>query len=330
MTSKKWIKTTAVSTLGLFLFLWLLVFYWSREPAALNVRKVTEQEAKSLNIPVVTGSYTTSTLIAVIETLLNKPGGYISNDILPPWVLMDNMPAWEYGGLVQVRDMTRSMRDYMSRSQSQSKEDINLREAESRLNIDHKAWAMPDAQNEYAEGVGHLRTYLTRLAKPSAHEAQFYARADNLSFWLSLVESRLGSLSQRLSASVGHKRLNTDLSGDTVAKQSTPASQDNYVRTPWMQIDDVFYESRGSTWALIQLMRAVEVDFKDVLENKNAQVSFAQIIRELEASQQPVWSPWVLNGSGFGLFANYSLVMASYISRANAAVIDLRALLQRG
>ena len=38
----------------------------------------------------------------------------------------------------------------------------------------------------------------------------------------------------------------------------------------------------------------------------------------------------ILNGSGFGLFANHSLVMASYISRANAAVIDLRNLLEQG
>jgi len=38
----------------------------------------------------------------------------------------------------------------------------------------------------------------------------------------------------------------------------------------------------------------------------------------------------VLNGSGFGLLANHSLVMASYISRANAAIIDLRDLLAQG
>jgi hypothetical protein len=38
----------------------------------------------------------------------------------------------------------------------------------------------------------------------------------------------------------------------------------------------------------------------------------------------------LLNGSGFGPLANHSLVMASYISRANAALIDLRALLAQG
>jgi len=77
-------------------------------------------------------------------------------------------------------------------------------------------------------------------------------------------------------------------------------------------------------------LKAVEVDFNDVLEKKNAQVSLRQIIRELEASQEPVWSPMVLNGSGFGILANHSLVMANYISRANAALIDLNDLLSQG
>ena len=35
-------------------------------------------------------------------------------------------------------------------------------------------------------------------------------------------------------------------------------------------------------------MRAIEVDFADVLEKKNALASVQQIIRELEATQQTV------------------------------------------
>jgi hypothetical protein len=38
----------------------------------------------------------------------------------------------------------------------------------------------------------------------------------------------------------------------------------------------------------------------------------------------------ILNGSGFGFFANHSLVLASYVSRANAALIDLSNLLAQG
>jgi len=37
-----------------------------------------------------------------------------------------------------------------------------------------------------------------------------------------------------------------------------------------------------------------------------------------------------MNGTGIGPIAKHSLVMASYISLANAAVIDLRSLLARG
>jgi len=47
-------------------------------------------------------------------------------------------------------------------------------------------------------------------------------------------------------------------------------------------------------------------------------------------TQRPLRSPMIVNGEGFGLLANHSLVMASYISRANAAIIDLRELMSKG
>jgi hypothetical protein len=77
-------------------------------------------------------------------------------------------------------------------------------------------------------------------------------------------------------------------------------------------------------------MRAAEIDFKQVLADKNALVSLRQIIRELEATQQPIRSPMILNGTGMGMFANHSLVMSSYITRANAAIADMRRLLADG
>lgn len=101
-------------------------------------------------------------------------------------------------------------------------------------------------------------------------------------------------------------------------------------QTPWLQIDNVFYEARGSAWAMVHLLRAIEKDYADVLNNKNAAVSLRQIIRELEATQEPLWSPVILNGGGFGILANHSLVMANYLSRANAGLIDLRRLLEQG
>ena len=101
-------------------------------------------------------------------------------------------------------------------------------------------------------------------------------------------------------------------------------------KTSWFKLDDNFYEARGASWALLHFLKAIETDFADVLEKKNAKVSLQQIIRELEATQQTVWSPMILNGSGFGTLANHSLVMANYISRANAALIELSELLNQG
>jgi len=320
----------AVPVALLVLFLLLVGWYWSAEPDFFDVAEATTERTTATESKLTTGGYTTSATIAAMETLLNKRGGYLSNDIMPPSIWLDNIPNWEFGVLVQVRDMSRSLRSDFSRSQSQSTEDVDLIIAEPRFHFDNKSWFLPATESVYQEGIDALYRYLERLQNPNNPDAQFYARADNLQEWLGQVEKRLGSLSQRLSASVGQVRLNTDLAGDAEAEQSTETSSQVLVKTPWTEIDDVFYEARGASWALAHLLRAVELDFESVLQKKNALISLRQIIRELEATQESVWSPVILNGSGFGLFANHSLVMASYISRANAAVIDLRDLLEQG
>jgi len=202
--------------------------------------------------------------------------------------------------------------------------------ADPQFHFNTESWILPTTEGEYRVGLEALDKYLRSLSKTSEQDAQFYSRADNLRDWLAIVEKRLGSLSQRLSASVGQERINTDLEGDTAATQSTSKPKIVSVKTPWLEIDDVFYEARGSTWALIHFMQAIEKDFDEVLRKKNALISLRQIIRELKATQHFVWSPMILNGTGFGFLANHSLVLASYISRANAAVIDLRNLLEQG
>lgn len=304
--------------------------FWSLMPSQFPVTENAAIMAERNKQTVVVGYTTTAALIKATSVLLEKPGGFISNDIFPPGLWLDNMPNWEYGVLIQSRDLARGLRESFSRSQSQSKEDGDLGKAEPSLNFSSDSWAVPASESEYRSAIKSLNNYLERLGDEGNSRSQFYARADNLNYWLAIVESRLGSLSQRLSASVGKRRLNTDLAGDSAAKQSTYAPSELEIKTPWTEIDNVYYESRGTAWALLHFLRAVEVDFSEVLEKKNALVSLQQIIRELEATQQTVFSPMILNGSGFGVLANHSLVMASYISRANAAIINLRELLSQG
>lgn len=308
----------------------VLGWLWSRQPAMFDVWENAAQKSPTIGSTPVPGVMTTATAIGVAETLLNKAGGFTYNDVSPPTIFMDNMPNWEYGALVQLRDMVRGIRDNFSRSQSQSTEDPFLKVAEPRFNYPANSWIMRSSESMYTEGIVQLTGYMDALVQPQQTNAQFYARADNLRLWLEVVSTRLGSYSQRLSASVGQARLNTDLAGDAAARQSTAAPTELIVKTPWLEIDDNFYEARGACWALVHFLKAIEYDFAEVLEKKNARVSLQQIIRELEQTQDTVYSPVILNGTGFGYVANHSLVMASYISRANAALIDLQELLARG
>lgn len=315
---------------GILFIFYIIGVYWSFEPSEFDVKALVTEQATKENVAPVVGYTTTTALIKVTETLLDKPGGYLSNDALPPSVFLDNIPSWEFGALEMSRDMALIMRKEFSRSQSQSVENQYLKSAQPSLNIDHTSWAMPSAESEYKKAIKELYLYRQALADSANQSAQFYARADNLTDWLKEVEKRLGSYSQRLSASVGRDQLNTDLAGDANAQQSTSTASHIEMKTSWWQIDNEFYEARGACWALLHFLKAVEIDFADVLADKNATVSLQQIIRELEASQQAVWSPMILNGDGFGLLANHSLVMANYISRANAALIDLNKLLSQG
>ena len=329
-TRKQTFKIIGTITGLIILFLLIIMLWLDRTPNEFDPVDNATKMAEARHQHMVIGYTSTATLITLGNSLLDKPGGYLSNDVMPPSVWMDNVPNWEFGVLVQIRDFSRALRNDISRSQSQSLEDPDLSIAEPQFNFNANSWLFPPSEHEYRKGIKALEAYLARLSNIENDEAQFYARADNLADWLAIVEKRLGSLSQRLSASVGQIRVNTDLAGEPDAQQSTPTATELVIKTPWTKIDDVFYETRGNAWALIHLLKAVEYDFSDILIKKNALVSLRQIIRELESTQDAVWSPVILNGSGFGLVANHSLVMTSYIARANAAIIDLRTLLNQG
>ena len=269
-------------------------------------------------------------MVVLSETLLDKRGGYLSNDIFPPGVYLDNVPNWEFGALVHLRDMSRALRNDLSRSQSQSAEDPDLANAQGNFFYDNASWIFPETEDEYRDGGNRIRAYALRLTDVGATRTQFYARADNLARWLEEVQTRLGDISQRLSQSVGKRQLNLDLAGEPAATAATEVPADTETRTGWFEIDDVFFEARGQTWALIHLLKAVEQDFARCWRIRTLVSACDRSSANWKPPQQPIWSPMILNGGGFGFLANHSLVMASYISRANAALIDLRDLLDKG
>lgn len=323
LATRKWTKVVGWTVLAVLLLMTVIGIYFSREPDVFWVNRSADAESA------IVGVSTTDTLIRVAETLLDKQGGYLTNDKMPPSVFLDNIPSWELGVVTQVRDLGRVMRDDYTRSQSQSKEDPDVAEGAPQFFFDHDSWIFPATESEYRNGIESFIDYRQRLLDGDP-DTQFYARADNLREWLSQVEKRLGSLTRRLGNSVVANRINEDLAGEPAAEAAGVQPDTVNVRTGWFQVDNIFFEARGTAWALVHFFRAAEFDFAHVIADKNAEASVRQIIRELEASLEGLSSPMILNGGGYGLFANHSLVMANYLARANAAVINLRDLLDQG
>ncbi len=323
LATRKWTKVVGWTIVGVLLILTVIGIYFSREPDVFWVNRSADAESA------IVGVSTTDTLIRVAETLLDKQGGYLTNDKMPPSVFLDNIPSWELGVVNQVRDLGRVMRDDYTRSQSQSKEDPDIADGAPQFFFDNDSWVFPATESEYRDGIESFIEYRRRLLEGDP-DTQFYARADNLREWLSQVEKRLGSLTRRLGNSVAANRINEDLVGEPAAEAAAIQPDTVNVRTGWFQVDNIFFEARGTAWALLHFFRAAEFDFAKVLADKNAEASVRQIIRELEASLEGLSSPMILNGGGYGLFANHSLVMANYLARANASVINLRELLDQG
>ena len=85
-----WLRVSGYSLVVVLLLMIGVAWYWSRTPDVIWV------EDKANGDRTVIGYATTDTLIRVAETLLDKPGGYLTNDMTPPSVFLDNIPNWEY------------------------------------------------------------------------------------------------------------------------------------------------------------------------------------------------------------------------------------------
>jgi len=303
--------------------------WWSREPSMFNVQdEAIERMQVTHTDQMPIGYVYANTLAHIADVILHKPGGYLTNDVAPPGLFCDNIQSWEYGALVMLRDATTALRNHFARDQSQSAEDPDLAQAEPYFYYEHNSWALPSTEAEYEKGVEALHNYMTRLQNPTStsRPAQFHSRADNLWQYTEVVIKRLGGLNTRLAASTDR------FSGATHGDPSNPIdiNMPTIGQTPWMEIDNVFYEARGACWALLHILKAIKHDFSDILLDKRAMNTVDNMIQAMENALTPTLSPVVLNGDGFGLFANYSLAMANYIARANAAALDLRDVMNRG
>ena len=244
------------------------------------------------------GAVIIASQMTLLDTLLDKPGGYLRNDVLPPGLWLDNMPAWELGVLRQARGLAHALTE-----RGVPEEGAPL-EARERLDGDSKDWLYPSTEHRLAKARD---AYAMVLGELNDQHLALPGEGDVPAYWLSRVARRLDELTHRLSASVADPEALRELEVDV---DQLPG------RTPWYRVDDIFFEARGQAWAIEHLLAAMVADYGDVVRAADAEALVERLQVELAQAQRRLWSPMVLNGTGFGIFANHSLMMAAYTQRA--------------
>jgi hypothetical protein len=254
----------------------------------------------------------------IADYLLNKKGGFMSNDVFYPTIILDDIPNWELGVLTQLREFVDVLRRSTSVSASSGKDNYEMSMAHSDFSLDHHAWMMPSAEGAYTNGLQQIKTFLDQLVKKNTKQ-KFYPRADILDFWLDRVFNRLLTLSQDL--------IKTNHASQSLSLEAKAFPEDELGSMDWSQwtnIDDVFYRTRGECWALYHFMIAVNEEYKEIIAASGSSSITKQIIDELEYTIMPLRSPVVLSGYKFGMFANHNLSLASYLSRVKVMIVEVR------
>lgn len=281
-----------------------LGIWWNMTPKAFDVEVATEQQRGALVLDK-RGAVSVATLKQLLDTLQDKPGGYLRDDILPPGLVMDNMPSWEWGVLRQSRVMSHSLATF----DPQGAPAIESLDAVMRGNADN--WLISSTGKQLKMARGQVNDYLQAFGESGS--GAFEASGKGLAAWLAAVRTELAPLTERLSASVGDADMLRELDIEV------PESAD----VPWYRIDNDLHQARGQAWALLHLMEAMLRDQRDVIEAAGMLKQWQRVQAELQRTQRHLWSPVVLRGSGFGIFANYPLTMAHHLTRIDESLAEL-------
>lgn len=328
---------------GLFVVGTSISLYWARIPDNFDVTDIARTRAvanghRELDELLPRGYRTVSTIIFLVEQLLEKPGGYQSNDWSPMTRVPDNMRSWEYGAIVQLRVMIQGLRFELSRSGPQSAEHPELRDAETRFNFTHDSLILPSSEQQYREGLSFLEQYLDGLNAATTAGDFFSIRQDQVIRWLARQQIQLGDYASRLQNNVGAISFDTGVlttQDQPVLDELAVADQKNQLEADknlnsFRERDDVFYQVRGGVYVMYHVMLAMRKDCEKLLDDAQALGIMNRIINELENACKPMKSPMVLNGNEFGMVQNHSLVLGAHVAKAHLAIQELQKQLAGG
>ncbi len=296
-----------VVLLALFFFVIIVMIINSKKPDFL---------VQSPGDPKIKGTYFIKTNLALVEQML---GNWLPNDLFWPTIFLDNMPNFQIGQLEVVRYNVRVLRDNLSRMRTTDKLDPYAEAAFTALSNDPYKWWFPSAESKWKLSHKNLKSFYENLLKG---DSNFYPRADNLVELLNQYLSLMGGANTRLINAPGDIKKTLSIEKDKEGQRLVD------IDIPWSQIDDNFYYAQGIAYALYESFKAIKVDFKDVLIDKNSMELVDKILEDLERCY---FEPLIIfNGDPDSIFANHSLNLSGVFNDARQKMNSLTVALMQG
>lgn len=297
-----------------------------------EIRQVYQSDAKAAGtekekMPV--GYATSQAFYYSLDKVLNKRGGYLTNDYLPPFVMMDNMPAFEKGAINALKRTSDILTEKMAYVGS-TKIDDNLQTAMNALGFNQNTWGyfvLSNTEKEFSRALVGFKKYRESLVDKDPNTGQFVTRANDLREMMGVYQSLLRDLDGTLKSSTGVEKMNFDYENESAKEQQ---ERSKVVKASFMKIDDNFYEAKGVAWVIFNEMIGLRYDFYSVLKDKNALIDFDQALAYMYKINKPYNWAMVLPGGDYTFLGNHSANLASDLSSAESNISRVKDLLKDG
>ncbi|MDH3659003.1 MAG: DUF2333 family protein [Alphaproteobacteria bacterium] len=301
-----WLSLKMIGLVPLALIVLVIVYYIG---GMLWLTKVDDDVAFGMPSTAPDGGSATVAMATDLIERETETHRWIANDpFFMPGYMLDNMPNFQQGIMTALFRFTSELRDEIARTRGSSSEDPDAKAAAGYLSYppdvwiyDPKvSWWTPTAPSEkqYGQGMRSLRQYNQRVADG---EARFEARSDNLQTLIDRFTSDIGSASATISRHIEEKA------------------------TAWLdfQADDLFYANKGRLYAYYLLMRAMQEDFGDVIQEKGVGNAWRLTLKSLE--EAATLQPWVVtNGSPDSQFRpSHLAAQGFYLLRARTQLKEI-------
>lgn len=278
---------------ALFIFLYYPLGGWILH----NIDKDTNYEVKLANNK---QSATIDMASFIIRREVNDKLWTANSPFFYPSYFLDNMPSFQLGMIDATAQVIDSLQKRIDMPIQNANEETELKKAANLLKYDGKIWMFspqnsfspaPSANTQYRKARKSLIAYNQALIN---EEYIFYKRPNDLIFILKKINKNLSKSINELDAQIREES------------------------SSWVDLkaDNIFYYNQGKAYAYYLLLQALGHDYKDILVEKEAYVTWTKSIKALENAVN-VDAAYIRNAELNSLAAaNHLLYLAYYIEKA--------------